>query len=222
MDTIIYFTLSFAYVILFIWGVRLASQHGWKSVENVLLLVILALIYDNIILGLGKYIGEGEFLLSLNLVRYWLHALITPLLILFAWRTLVNANIEWSQTTTARWMAFLFTLSLIIFDLVMEVGNITLESNWSNGVLSYQSVHAVDNPPIMIIGVSMALFITSIFVWVKQKWSWYFIGIVFMSITPLIGAWIGSDAFHNIGEFILLQSLLATRSFQYQRNSPLN
>lgn len=222
MDTIIYLTLTIAYLVLFIWGIQLANRHGWIRMENVLLLVILALLYDNAILGLGKYIGEGEVLQSLSVVRYWLHALITPLLVLFAWRTLVNADVEWAKSNVVRWIAILLTLSLIIYDLAFEVWNIGLEPAWKNGVLSYQVVNNEGNLPIMIIGVSVVLFITSLFIWIKQRWPWCFIGILFMSITPLLGTWLGSDAFHNIGEFVLLQSLLATRSFQQQRDCRMN
>lgn len=215
MDTIIYFTLVIAFLLLFSWGVRLATLHGWFKVENVILLVMLALIYDNGILGFGKYIGEGELLESLNLARYWLHALITPLLVLFGWRSLVNADIEWAKTNGAKWGAILLTLSLIVYDIVVEVWGISLESAWNNGVLSYKVATTEESLPIMIIGVSAVLFITSIIVWIKQGWPWYFLGILFMSITPMIGSWIDSDAFHNIGELVLLLSLLATKNFQH-------
>lgn len=218
MDTIIYFTLAIAFLILFSWGVILANRQGWWRLENVILLVMLALIYDNGILGLGKFIGEGELLESLNLARYWLHALITPLLVLFGWRSLVNADIDWAKTKVVKWGAFLLTLGLIIYDLVAEVWGISLSPAINNGVLSYKVVSEGESLPIMIIGVSAILFITSLIVWIKQKWPWYFFGILFMSITPMIGSWIDSDAFHNIGEFALLLSLLATKNFQYHTN----
>ena len=66
MDTLIYFLLSIAYLILLLKGILLTKQHGWVNVDNVILLVILALFYDNGILALGKYLGEGELLKTFN------------------------------------------------------------------------------------------------------------------------------------------------------------
>lgn len=74
MDTVIYFLLSLAYFILLVIGVKLACKHGWFKIGNVLLIVIIALLYDNGILALRKYVGKGATLKLLNELRYWFHA----------------------------------------------------------------------------------------------------------------------------------------------------
>jgi len=85
MDTFIFFMLVFGYVCLLIWGLLLAKGHGFLNLGNLLLLVILGLVYDNLIIATGRFIGEGSVLENLSYVRFWLHALFTPTLILFAW-----------------------------------------------------------------------------------------------------------------------------------------
>ena len=213
MDTVIYSSLTVAYLILFGLGILLAKGHRWTDIGNVLLLVILALLYDNGILALGKYIGEGDLLRALNLARYYLHALITPLLVLFAWQTLAKANLKWAKKGIVPWLAFLLTLCLIIIEFVTVVKGISLEPTMKHGVLSYKNVGTGDNPPIMIIGVTIVLVVTSIIIWIKQKWPWYFVGTLIMSLAPMIH-FLKTDALHNIAEFVLLVSLLATKAYQ--------
>jgi hypothetical protein len=214
MDTLIYFLISIAYLILLVKGLLLAKQHRWMSIDNVILLVILALFYDNGILAIGKYLGEGELLKIFNQVRYWLHAFFTPLLVLFAWHTLVKANVQWAKKRIVQWLAVTLTLCFILFELTTLVGDISFDPTWKNGILSYKKVGEAGIPHIMIIGVSLMLFITSSMIWWKQKWPWYFVGILSMGIAPVIQFLLKTDASHNISEFILMLALLATKAYQ--------
>ncbi|WP_042148054.1 hypothetical protein [Paucisalibacillus sp. EB02] len=216
MDPIIYVLLTIAYVILFLLGIRTAMQHSWYSIGNILLIVILALTYDNGILALGKYIGEGELLRGLNEARYWLHALVTPLLILLAWHFLINANVQWAKRKLVLGLVLAFTLGLIIIEIITVTWDITLKPTWVYDVLSYKKVG--DAYPIMIIGVSITLLITSILVWWKQKWPWYFTGVLLMGIVPMIHIF-HTGALSNIGEFILIVALLTTRAYQGKRKN---
>ncbi|WP_338472573.1 hypothetical protein R4Z10_07470 [Niallia sp. XMNu-256] len=212
MDTVLYMILASAYLILFIMGILMAKKFRWMDIGNVLLLVILALFYDNGILAFGKYIGEGGVLKGLNEARYWLHALITPLLILFAWKTLVNANLQWAKKKIIQWLVVIYMLSLMIIELVTVVWDISLKPTWDYGVLSYEKT--ADGSPLMIMGVSASLLITSLILWWKQKWPWYFLGILFMGITPLTHFFIKTNAIHNLGELGLMTALLATKAYQ--------
>lgn len=214
MDTVIYFLLALFYFILLIIGIRLAIQYGWLKIGNVLLIVITALLYDNGVLALGKFIGEGDFLIIFNKMRYWFHACFTPLLVLFAWDTLIKTNFKWAKGTFIKWIVVIFTLFLIIFEIVTVTWGISLEPSWKNDVLSYKKDGGSDSPPIMIIGVSAALFITSAIVWWKQKWPWYFIGIISMGLIPISSFFVKSEALHNIGELVLMIALLATKAHQ--------
>lgn len=209
MDHIIYIILTLAYLTLFLFGIRIAIRDRWLSIGNVVLLVILALTYDNGILAFGRYIGEGEILRVLNEARYWLHALITPLLVLLAWHFLKCAHVQWAKHKLVKWLVLAVTLGLIITELTV-VWNITLEPTWQYKVLSYKNIG--NSSPIMIIGVSLALLLSSIIIWRKKKWPWYFIGVAIMGVIPMFQLF-DTDALGNIGEFILMVALLATRAF---------
>lgn len=84
MDTYIYGLFTIAYVLLAIYGLQLLNKYGWKSLSNVLLLVTLGLVWDNGLLTAGNWIRQGEWLETLSRSRFWLHAFLTPLLVLFA------------------------------------------------------------------------------------------------------------------------------------------
>lgn len=218
MDTILYFLLALAYLGLFVWGIVLDKRFGRVSVANVLFIVILALLYDNAILAGGRYIGEGNVLERLNQARYWMHALITPLLVLFAWRTLVQANLQWFNKKSVRWLFVIITLGLIVFELVTEVWGLSLEPSWKHGVLSYKKSSDTGIPPVMIIGVTSVLLVASIIVWWKQKWPWFFAGVLAMGLVPLLHLLVKSEALHNVAEFLLMLALLATKVYQDKRN----
>lgn len=214
MDTIIYLLLSLTYLGLLIIGLRSANHHGWLKMSNVLFIVILALLYDNGILALGKWIGEGKLLEVLNKARYWMHALFTPLLVLFAWNTLIRAQIAWAKKPIIQGLIGLLTLGLILFEMGSVTLGLSMEPSWKYGVLSYKNVGGHHGPPVMITGVSLMLLVTSIVIWWKQKWPWYFLGILFMGLPAMGHLFLKSNAFHNISELILIIGLLATKLHQ--------
>src|SRR5690606_28225527 len=89
MDTVLFLGFSAAYLVLLAWGIVLVVRRRRVIVSDVALLVFAALVYDNAVLGLGSFVGEGAGLETANAARYWLHALVTPLLVLVAWNVLV-------------------------------------------------------------------------------------------------------------------------------------
>jgi hypothetical protein len=78
LDTVLYAAFAVGYIALFIWGVAMARRANLFLPSNVLPLVIVALIYDNLILATGHLLGEGALLESLHGARFWLHAFLTP------------------------------------------------------------------------------------------------------------------------------------------------
>ena len=99
MDTILFLGFAAAYLALLVWGVRLAMRNGWWTPANLPLLVVAALVYDNLVLGLGSTIGHGPALEGLNHGRFWIHAAITPTLVAWALHTLRRAAFRQRITT---------------------------------------------------------------------------------------------------------------------------
>lgn len=219
LDTLLFFGYVFVYGSLLFLGIQLAQNNGWKSLSNVLLLVIAALIYDNAVLALGRFIGEGALLEALSYPRFYLHAFFTPLLVLFALSSLKRANIHWANK---KWVAILFyviTLGLILYELIIEMSGLTLTAGWEYGVLSYSNSAASGGIPLMVVIVSIILIIASVFVWHKQKWPWFFIGTTIMFIGNAIPIPLPSAAITNAFELILILALLFTKRFQDSRSA---
>ena len=53
--------------------------------------MLAALVYDNLVIGAGRFIGDGPLLEGLNLARVWIHALVTSVLVARALHTLRRA-----------------------------------------------------------------------------------------------------------------------------------
>ena len=212
MDPYIYGLYSLAYLFLFLWGLNLSIKYGFLTWLNVLLLVTFGLIYDNLVLAMGSIIGEGPFLKGLNVMRYWFHAFFTPLLILFSWGSIRRTRIHWLKERTGLIVAAVFTVAMIIAELIQNTIGLKLEPAMNYGVLSYESTGS-HGPPIMIIGVTLALLLAALILWKKLQWKWMAVGVILMGIGSAVPIPLESDAATNGFELILLISLWATKAF---------
>lgn len=210
MDTSLFLLYSIAYCGLFIWGIFLANKYFWWTLANVALLVIVALIYDNLIVGLGRYLGEGTILKGLNYGRYWLHALFTPLLVLFAYNSVTRCNVLWVKKNWVKRGAILLVVGLIILEIVTGIIGGALEPKWEYGVLSYHMSNKT-GPPLMVMIVTICLLIASIVLWRKIKWSFLMIAILIMAIGGALQKFVNSSALINGFELILMVSIMGTK-----------
>lgn len=217
MDPFIYALYSLIYLFLFLWGLKMSIKYGVFSLLNVLLLVTFGLVYDNLVLAMGSIIGKGSFLEGLNKIRYWFHAFFTPLLIVFSWAAIREAGIRWMNRRTGLFLAWIFTLAMVMAELIQNTIGIKLDPSQNYGVLSYDS-DGSHGPPIMIIGVTVALLLAGITLWKKLKWKWMAIGVILMGIGSAVPIPLESDAVTNGFELILLISLWSTQAF-LEKNS---
>ena len=214
MDTYLYLIFAALYAGLLIMMLLSLRHSGIGVLSNVLILVILPLIYDNAILGIGKWIGEGEVLKNLNLARFWLHALLTPLLILFSLDVLRRAGVEWANKTSALLFAIAYTLIAFLVELFTVVWDLSLKIEEKYGILSYTATNSPSGPPIMIILVTLALLVSSIILWKRTGWFWMFVGVALMLVGGMVDLPIKSGAITNAFELILLTSLVFTKRHQ--------
>ncbi|GGA68023.1 hypothetical protein GCM10011490_18170 [Pseudoclavibacter endophyticus] len=213
MDTILFFAYAAAYLALLAWGLTLAARGRWWTPANLPVLVIAGLVYDNIVLATGAYIGEGALLEGLNLARYWIHALVTPLLAIFAWHVVARSGVAWARTRWAGVVATAAAVALMALELTHVVG-IELTAEREHGVLSYSAAEAAGGPPLMVLLVTVTLLVAAFFVWRRQKWIWLLVGTLLMVIGSAVPLPVDSGAVTNAFELILLTSILATKHVQ--------
>jgi len=214
MDIWIYLFFAFAYLVLFILMIRNIRRYGINSLSNVLVLVIIPLIYDNAILGVGSWIGEGQTLEVLNTARYWMHAIFTPLLIVFSLDVLRRARFNWANTSAALWITVIYALAAVVVELITVVLDLSLKAETKYGVLSYSTTNSPSGPPIMILMVTLALLVASILLWKRTGWFWMFVGVALMLVGSMVDIPIESGAITNAFELILLTSLVMTKNHQ--------
>lgn len=214
MDTTLFFFFTGAYIFLLVWA--LVRQKSWNYM-SLLYFVLLGLIYDNGIIALGKWIGEGALLENLSLWRFWTHAFFTPLLTLFAWGALHHAGIEWARKKSVFYGALLFTAALIALELALETVGLEIGAVREYGVLRYTSAEEGGGPPIMVLLVIIPLFIAGLTLWKRIGWKWMLIGTIIMTIGSAIPIPVDSSAITNAFELILLTSLVLTKLHVEQR-----
>lgn len=208
MDSLFFGLFAIAYVLLIIWGLR--SNKKW-TLSSLIYLVIAALIYDNAVYALGIFIGTGTFLETLNLLRYWFHALFTPTLILFSICAMCGVNIKWAKQSWVLLLGVLLTMIAMIVEYTTEVHGLSLKPLKEYGALSYKPVEAAAGPPIMILIVLVALLIGGVMLWWKAKWPWMLVGTAVMAFGGAVPFNIGSNAITNAFELIFLFTLVWTK-----------
>lgn len=211
MDTFLYFLYTLLYTALLIWGLYGIRKQELAKWSSVIYIVILPLIYDNLILATGKWIGEGELLESLNFSRFCLHALITPLLVMYSIGTLRESGIEWAKKKWLVIVGLIYTIGLMVLEFSVEVVGLEIEVVKEYGVVSYSNVEEATGPPIMVLLVTLILIVASAIIWKKTKWPIFFIGAVVMTIGSAVPFNIESGALTNAFELFLIFTLIWTK-----------
>ncbi|WP_144794237.1 hypothetical protein [Microbacterium paludicola] len=214
MDTVLFFGFSTAYVLLLIWGISLVVRRRRLITSDVVLLVIGGLVYDNAVLAIGSFIGEDPGLEAANAARYWLHALVTPLLVLAAWNMLIRAGARWAKSTWAAFAAFAVTAALIVYEIIVGAATAQLVANREYGVLSYSNENAPGGPPLMVLVIAAALLVAGAYVWKRERWPLLFLVTVVMVVGSAVPIPVPSGAITNLFELVLLVGVVATIMFQ--------
>lgn len=216
MDTIIYFLLALGYFLLLLWGLKLVENQHLFELSNVLLLVIIGLIYDSTIIGLGRFIGEGQILENLTYLRYWLHALFTPTLVLFAWQICFKLGQPWAKKGVTKVLIFFITIGLIFYEWFSSIRGLVLEPRWQNGGLIYESI-VQQQVPLMAIITTLIVGIGGFILLKKYRFYWLFIGTILMITGSVLAIWIKNFPIMNGLEFLFMITLLMTKQFQTKK-----
>lgn len=215
MDSMLYGVFAILYILLLLWLLQGSEpRFVWT---NVLYLLLLALVYDNTVIALGKWIGEGDFLYYLNYMRYVLHAFITPLLVIYAVATLSEANIKWAQRFSVLILAMMYTALLVAIEFFLGIWGSDLQATLQYGALRYETVGEASGPPVMVLLATVVLLICSLFLLLQRGWLWFFVGVVIMTIGSMIPFNITSTAMTNAFELCLMTTLVLTK--KWLRNS---
>ena len=116
------------------------------------LVVAVGLVYDNTVIAAGAAIGQGALLEGLNWVRYAIHALATPLLVMFAWDVAARAG---SATSTVEAETRALTPTAAVAQ-TMRPGQGSPRSSWARRP-SWRAFFVVVTVALIVYGVIVDL-----------------------------------------------------------------
>ena len=206
MLSAVFLIISLIHLLFVVLAVRLYVRN--RSIYTALAaMVMIGLFYDNFIVGIGSSLGEGSLLRGLNWWRFAIHALVTPVLIMFAIATAQRLHIRWAQSRTAFAIFGLLTLLLILWGVYMDIIKLSLTAVQEAGTLRYIHVESA-GPPIPAIMTVIVMIVVGGFVWWRHKWAILCIGSSLMFI--LAGAGASILILSNIGEVLFAGAILWT------------
>ncbi len=205
MLTALYLILSVLFVVL-VWQVSKMKRDNYVLL---LWLVLAGLFYDTLVIGIGKFIGEGDLLKTLNAGRFYVHALLTPAMMIFGFGVLRKAGVKWAQGKTAHIVLCVITTLLIGLGAYSDILQLDLQTKTVADTLRYVNEGGIKGPPLPAILTIIFLIVAGISLWRNTGWMWLAIGAVVMFIAA--GAGMG-DMFYigNLGEAILGFANVAT------------
>lgn len=112
----LFLVYSLAHLALFVWLVRI-----WRGTDAAAALVLMVpqffLVYDNLMLGVGRLIGPGDALLGLSWPRFWAHWLAGCWMIVAAGSIARMAAFRWAKPKWVMGSFCLLTVALVVHDL---------------------------------------------------------------------------------------------------------
>ncbi|WP_461672485.1 hypothetical protein [Priestia megaterium] len=211
IDTILYFLFSICYLTLLILSIKLIKKRNVSFYMVFLPLVITGLIYDNVILSIGSFIGEGNVFFLLSMFRFWFHALFTPTLVLFAYGVAKHFNLQWANKLIFKIIFLISTIALISYEIVQTI-NKEPKIIQDYGIVRYTLVGG-SGPPLMVIIVAFILLIVGISLYRKMGWNIMMIGVLLMIGGSAIPFNLPSTAVINIFEVFFIFSLFLTQRY---------
>ena len=196
--------LYVVFVALFAW----LTWQSWEVYKSkrlsyaLLLLIVLAgLTYDVLIIWLGRFIGEGDLLQTLNAGRFIIHGLATPTMIIFGFGVLRRAGVGWAQSRTNHIIICLFATLLIGLGVYEDIIELDLHLRTVFDTLRYVNEGGLPGPPIPSILTIIFLIGAGVSLWRHTGWKWLAVGSILMFLFAGVG--VGDRVFiGNIGEIV--------------------
>jgi hypothetical protein len=207
MDAFLYPVITVLYLILLFWSFRSFRESSFWGTSWTLFLIV-ALIYDNGVISLGGWLGRGELLEMLSLVRYLLHVLLTPTLVFVSLDILRRIHIEWSEYLSTHVIYNLYTFTLTVLGVFTEILWIDLEPVEVGGVVRY--VAAESHLPYATILAMLPLLISGQMVWRRLRWPVLLVGVALSMVTGAVGFFTNHMVIGSIGQLVLMWTLVIT------------
>lgn len=205
MASLAFFAYAIGHCALFFWALLLFLRRRTPGTVP-LLLVTAGLVYGNAMLGLGRYVGHGPVLEDLSVPRFFLHAIVTPMLMLSALGLVRRAGVAWARTAAVTIAVTALVLAMIALGFHTDMIRLQLEAKDAAGVVSFTNA-AASGPPLPALVVVAVLIAAGLLVWRRTRWPWLLAGALAQLVLASLGDAIVVAG--NLGELALLTALVA-------------
>nr|BFE78210.1 hypothetical protein GCM10020093_008110 [Planobispora longispora] len=165
------------------------------------------LVYDNAVIGAGRWIGEGELLRALNLPRFAGHALLPPLLLVWGLSMLRRASIAWAARPAAAVAVWAVASALIAYDASFDVFGVVPEPERWADTLRYVNTAAPPGPPVAAVLTCLGLLAVGALLLAATGFPWLLAAALVMMAVSALAARVPIAG--NIGEAVLVAGVLA-------------
>lgn len=198
MYTALFLIQSVLHLILFVWLLRVWRTTRAKA-ALVLFLPEIGLVYDNLIVALGSYVGLGPLLTALSWPRFWTHWLVGAWLIIVCGSVLRLAGFQWAQRRSAMGAFCGVTAGLMALDLrffwtkslhpVCELGLVRYSVSVAASRFCFPDQVVVPSTfPTTALITCLTVIATGALLWARRRFPWVFVGgaLMLLSSSPLL------------------------------------
>lgn len=223
MLSAIFLTYSLIHISIWLWGWKLWSQNDRPVSLFLVLFGGTLLFYDNLRIGLGRFIGEGDFLYAMSVPAFAWHWALLPLLVIAAGSIARQAELPGASNKFVMGAFCVVAVALSvhdipkIFDMNLVLACLGDTVRYSTSVKGAQ-LCSPDQIPVpsgadagtVAIITNIIVLITGIGIWVKHRWPWMTLGALFMF--SVAGPWWGDYGLlvANLGEIAITLGLITT------------
>ncbi len=212
MYTTLFLAQAGIQLLLLAWLVKIYKSTG-LLVALALFIPQFGLVYDNLIVGLGRFIGPGEFLKAISWPRFWIHWLFGAWLIVACGAILRLAGFAWAQHRGAIVAFCALTASLMVLDLpyfwttalypVCEFDLVRYSVQVPADMFCFPDQVVVPSlgPPIASVITCLVVIATGFVLMVKRRFPWVFAGglLMLLSAMPPLSTY----KLDNFGEILI-------------------
>ncbi|WP_106399936.1 hypothetical protein [Actinocorallia populi] len=188
-------------------GVALARGRAAGAAALVVVLICLGLAYDNFAIAAGRPLGFGGTLEAVSAPRFWIHALLTPLLIVAGGLMAARLGVRWAASRPVAIAGGVLVVVLIAIGVFEDVLELELAPETHEDLLRYTN-EGTAGPPIPAIVTILVLLALGVAIWRTAGSPWLCLGSIAMFAAAALGGsrpWLG-----NLGELALQVSVVAT------------
>ncbi|MFE9722781.1 hypothetical protein ACFYQ5_04040 [Streptomyces sp. NPDC005794] len=215
------FSLVFAVLAAAQLGLAVAAGRHWRASPGLLAavptLVCFALVWDNGVIAMGGLVGAGPLLQAMSVPRFVLHALLTPLLVLWSLSAADRAGLLRARRRLVRGAAAGLAVLLVAAGALHDILGLSLRAERWADTLRYVNDAASPTGPLPAVITGLVVLAAGIVLWRHTGFPWLALTAAVMVVVS--GAAAQVPVLGNAGEVVLGAGLLLTvRGLRPQRD----